>query len=273
MSENNHILLSQLPKQLWKYLIDSKPRLKIVDVAYRYHAIAVYGSISYLDENIPIELEMEFDVCNFQEIPAELDDDHKYIHETIDDAIVDLKNRTKCVLPDTITTATYFGGRKDDIHDSDIKIGFNYFSFEFSDTIISFLEFVKKISNSRKNPEYIKRIYDIYMKYYPNSKMWAYLDDYSNYGEDLEYLFNYILHYDHHEYDLDEYEVMCQTGKYEECFPICYCTEESKLYGYHMGHQGNTMMALKWCGSCCCSSNTSTDLLIRYLLPKKDETI
>jgi hypothetical protein len=261
MSQENYILLSQLPKQLWLHLIDSQAKLEIDYIDYNYGEINIHAKIHYLDIIHSFRLLIYIEEHIHQ----------KFARNVIDQIIKMIKNKVKCTIFIPYGEPGYLHRVND--FEYDIKIESSYFSFEFSDQIITFLEYAKKICYVKKNPEYIEKIYNIYMKYYPNSKMREIGDDWvdrsENYPNDLKRLFDCDMYYGHHEYDLDEYEIICQTGKYEKYFPICYCTEESKLYGYSKGYKGNTMMVLDWANSVRECLYEPTHLWIRYLaLPK-----
>jgi hypothetical protein len=264
MSQENHILLSQLPKQLWLHLIDSQPKLEIDYVDYGYGEINIHAKICHLDI-----------VHSFRLLMCIEEQDHQiFACNVIDQIIKMIKNKVKCnvFIPYREPIYRFW----DNGSDYDIGIGSSYFSFEFSNQIIIFLEYAKNICCLKNNPEYVEKIYNIYSKYYPNSRMQEYTSDFvdfsENYPNDLKHLFECDMFYDHREYDLDEYEIMCQTGKYEKYFPICFCTEESKLYGYSKGYKGNTMMVLDWANSLCECLYEPTQLQIRYLC-RKDEIV
>jgi len=270
--------LRQLSKPVVSHLLDYIPKLKINRVEYYHDEVKLNCSILYVDHIVPLGL------SSFLTKNSE-----KYIIKCIivDKIIDSIQNKimSRYILVDTFMQFGDFHNDEIIITSDGIKVGPYKYSFDCSNAIIELLEYTKLFGLATHNEEYIEKLYNIYMKYYPDSKIPHfdsqhdyYVDrdyigsaDYYNsadYLDDLKQLFKEPQYYDHKKYDFNDYEKLCQTGKINKYFPIYICHQKECFSD--MKNYDKAIVAMNWKASYCQTSYDSTDINIVYLFEKNE---
>ena len=252
----------QFPKSIILCLLNYIPKLKINYVSLNYNEITIKCDIIYLDHTIPVSLN------SFVKIKQD-----KYLTKCllVDQIIHNIKNKILSKI--TLTEGVYMDGNVRNgviVTDNHIRIGEYDYSFDCSNAIIELLEYVKLVGFAVSDSEYISKLYNIYMKYYPDSKLngWD-SDGIDNYDNDIKELFKSWQYYGYKRFDIEEYEFLCQKTKFKKYFPMYYCNRtECKLEEFNDLDCNKAIVAMEWEKSHCESNWESTDIRIVYLFQK-----
>lgn len=236
---SNYLLLSQMPKELLPYLLDSEPKLKIHYVEFDNCMIIVNGKISYLNHQFPISVTVA-STSKFEK--------YERLCNSIDNLIWCLKKKVgmsiKLIQNNEFQhtfSDTYISDSEVSIGEDYIQIGKYNFSIDCASAIITFLESTKTYALMTKEYEYLIAIYDIYKQYYPENWLCKKSLQGVNYDMCVENILNQKMFYGYNKFDLDKYEVMCQSGDYADYLPIFYCDETCPI---NMENKNQVIVAL-----------------------------